>query len=146
MYLFKCIIEFAHMQRGKDFSNPGLSGKPQAEPKSAVSHNPAEKLPLSENNWILFNEIKLMKQNKFNDLYPYQSQANKQEQIQAKDSVLEHLKLSFYNSLYKRSRRILNCVNQIYGSCCLCLRDEIEREKIFLQEHCPNKGVAGGGG
>ena len=61
MYLFKCIIEFAHMQRGKDFSNPGLSGKPQAEPKSAVSHNPAEKLPLSENNWILFNEIKLKK-------------------------------------------------------------------------------------
>ena len=79
MYLFKCIIEFAHMQRGKDFSNPGLSGKPQAEPKSAVSHNPAEKLPLSENNWILFNEIKLIKQNKFNDLYPYQSQANKQK-------------------------------------------------------------------
>ena len=94
MYLFKCIIEFAHMQRGKEFSNPGLSGKPQAEPKSAVSHNPAEKLPLSENNWILFNEIKLMKQNKFNDLYPYQSQAIKQEQIQARDSVLEHLKFN----------------------------------------------------
>ena len=111
MYLFKCIIEFAHMQRGKDFSNPGLSGKPQAEPKSAVSHNPAEKLPLSENNLILFNEIKLIKQKKFNDLYPYQSQANKQAQIQARDSVLEQLKLSFYNSLYKRSRRNLNCVN-----------------------------------
>ena len=60
---------------------------------------------------ILFNEIKLIKQKKFNDLYPYQSQANKQAQIQARDSVLEQLKLSFYNSLYKRSRRNLNCVN-----------------------------------